>query len=142
MGRQSDLAAIYGRGQSRLRANDAANIQMGAQHHGTSNYGIRINYQPEDNWWDALSSMMQGSHETSMKSLSDDNRYDEKEIEILDAASKISDDDISEALSLKDTYVSLEKEALLSGNSSLAQHYRQLAVETENTIKSYTQTRE
>jgi hypothetical protein len=51
--------------------------------------------------------MMQGSHETSIKSLSDDNRDDEKEIEILDAASKITDDTISQAVDLKDAYVSL-----------------------------------
>ena len=132
--------------------NDDFNSRLGIYESGGEDFTHRLSSYPfypsrertyyNENWWDALSSMMQGSHETSMKSLSDDNRYDEKEIEILDAASKISDEDISEVLSLKDTYVSLEKEALLSGNSSLAQHYRQLAIETENTIKSYTQTRE
>ena len=105
-------------------------------------YGIRSAGIDTENWWDTLSSMMQGSHETSIKSLSDDNRDDEKEIEILDEASKITDYDIDAATYMKDTYVSLQKEALMSGNSDLAEHYRRLAIEADNTIKSFTQTRE
>ena len=70
-------------------------------------YGIRSAGIDTENWWDTLSSMMQGSHESSIKSLSDDNRDDEKEIEILNAARKITDDTISQAVDLKDAYVSL-----------------------------------
>lgn len=124
--KQRDRSIVYG---------DISNTRV-------ATYGIRSAGIDTENWWDTLSSMMQGSHESSIKSLSDDNRDDEKEIEILDAASKITDDTISQAVDLKDTYVSLQKEALLSGNSDLAEHYRKLAIEADNTIKSFTQTRE
>lgn len=124
--KQRDRSIVYG---------DISNTRV-------ATYGIRSAGIDTENWWDTLSSMMQGSHENSIKSLSDDNRDDEKEIEILDAASKITDDTISQAVDLKDAYVSLQKEALLSGNSDLAEHYRKLAIEADNTIKSFTQTRE
>jgi hypothetical protein len=77
-----------------------------------------------------------------MKSLSDDNRSDEKEIEILDAASKITDGKIAEAMDIKKVYVDLQLEAYRNGNTSLAEHYRRLAIEADNTVKQYTQTRE
>ena len=121
--KQRDRSIVYG---------DISNTRV-------ATYGIRSTGIDTENWWDTLSSMMQGSHESSIKSLSDDNRDDEKEIEILDEASKITDYDIDAATYMKDTYVSLQKEALMSGNSDLAEHYRRLAIEADNTIKSFTQ---
>lgn len=132
--------------------NDDFNSRLGIYQSATEDFNNRLSsysYYPSkgrtyynENWWDALSSLMQGSHQTSMKSLSDDNRSDEQEIETLEAASQISDDKIQEAIDLKNAYVSLQKEALMNGNSALANHYRQLAIEADSTIKSFTQTRE
>ena len=39
-------------------------------------------------------------------------------------------------------YVNLQLEAFRNGDSSLAAHYRRLAIEADNTVKQYTQTRE
>jgi hypothetical protein len=73
------------------------NSRLGVYESGYGDFSSRLRNYPsypsrnrtyyKEDWWDTLSSMMQSSHQTSMKSLSDDNRSDEQEIETLEAAS-------------------------------------------------------
>ena len=95
----------------------------------------------DDNWWDTLSSMMQSNHSTSITSLSDDNREDEKEIEILQEASKITDQSLQELKEMEDFYDGQYKDALGRGDSALAAYYRSqsqeymlLRAQKENTL--------
>lgn len=124
MNRQSDIKAIREYGKSRIRNKDLENISFASQHHGTSNYGIHIDHpDTSENWYDALSSMMQSLHSTSISSLNDDNREDEKEIEILQAASEIKDSDFAQIDDLENLYVQKEVEALRSGNKTAAKYW-------------------
>ena len=84
----------------------------------------RTYYNHEENWWDTLSSMMQSNHSTSITSLSDDNREDEKEIEILQEASTITDKSLQGIKELEDFYDNQYKNALSRGDSALASYYK------------------
>ena len=96
--RQRDLLAIYGQdpGRAKNRMRDAQRVMQGIQNSTVSQYGFTPTVVPrEDNWYDPISSLMQSSHKTSISSLNDDNREDEKEIELLEEASKITDEQLS-----------------------------------------------
>jgi hypothetical protein len=91
----------------------------------SANYGIQISTTPRKNWWDSWSSMMQGVHKTSIDSLNDDNRNDQREIEILQDASTISDEDILRYKDAEDFYTEEQLKAFHNGNKDLAEYYRQ-----------------
>ena len=104
---------------------DLDKISRGAQSSQLLWYGEHIApEEPEEHWYDPISSLMQASHKTSMSSLNDDNRQDEKEIEILEEASKITDEDLLRYKDAEDFFTEQHLEALRSGNKQLAEYYR------------------
>lgn len=80
-----------------------------------------------ENWWDTWSSLMQSSHKTSISSLNDDNRQDEKEIEILQDASNITEEDFQRTEDWAQFAVEQELEALRKGDTQLMKYWRQQA---------------
>ena len=133
--RQRDLLTMQGQDPTRIRnrIRDAQRVAQGIQYSTVSQYGITPTVVPrEDNWYDPISSLMQSSHKTSISSLNDDNRNDEKEIEILEEASKISDDQIQRYEDAEKFYADLQIEALKNGNRDLADYYRKQAIEIQN----------
>ena len=78
------------------------------------------------NWYDAFSSLMQSLYETSISSLNDDNRNDEKEIELLEEASSITDSDLQNLEELVSFYNQQYKDAKDQSNNALASHYKEL----------------
>lgn len=126
MNRQSDINAIYGN-PNKNRIRDAQNILSSSANTATANYGIYINQPSDENWWDTWSSLMQGSHKTSISSLNDDNREDEKEIEILEDASQIDE----QKLGLIDEYIQRcvdeQVKAIRNGDEETASFYRDRA---------------
>jgi hypothetical protein len=88
------------------------------------NYGTHVDRPDDSHWWDTWSDMFQMSFRTEVSSLNDDNREDEKEIEILEAASKIDDTRVKEYNDMYEEYRQLHLDAMRSGNKQLAEHYR------------------
>lgn len=129
---------IYGPYGLVPRRNSAANrssvmkIAEGSANTLNTSYGINIHSDPpENNWYDSISSLMQGSHKTSISSLNDDNRQDEKEIELLEDASKITDDILNRYKDSEDFFTEKHLEALRNGDKHLAEYYRQQAIQSK-----------
>lgn len=125
----SNIYGPYGlvpRRNSAANRSSAMKIAEGSANTLNTSYGINIHSDPtKDNWYDSISSLMQGSHKTSMSSLNDDNRQDEKEIELLEDASKITDDILNRYKDSEDFFTEKHLEALKNGDKHLAEYYRQ-----------------
>ena len=95
--RESDLEKIRGGSKraGQLLLHDLDAINRGVQSSSITWYGERIERNPEENWWDPISSSREGQSRTNISSLNDDNRQDEKEIELLEEASKITDEQLT-----------------------------------------------
>lgn len=131
--RQRDLLAIYGQdpGRAKNRIRDAQRMMQGIQNSTVSQYGFTPTVVPrEDNWYDPISSLMQSSHKTSISSLNDDNREDEKEIELLEEASKITDEQLSRYKDAEDFFTQKHLESLKNGDKKLAEYYRLQAIDS------------
>ena len=131
--RQRDLLAIYGQdpGRAKNRMRDAQRVMQGIQNSTVSQYGFTPTVVPrEDNWYDPISSLMQSSHKTSISSLNDDNREDEKEIELLEEASKITDEQLSRYKDAEDFFTQKHLESLKNGDKKLAEYYRLQAIDS------------
>jgi hypothetical protein len=124
--RERDLLRIYGRSNnySNSTAKDLLNIQRGSMSSSLNYYGDYLPRVDDSHWYDPISSLMQASHKTSMSSLNDDNRQDEKEIELLEEASKISDEDLLRYKDAEEFFTDQHLEALRNGNKQLAEYYR------------------
>lgn len=132
--RQRDLLAIYGQhpGRAANRMKDAQRILQGIPYSTVSQYGFTPTVVPrEDNWYDPISSLMQSSHKTSISSLNDDNREDEKEIELLEEASKITDEQLSRYKDAEDFFTQKHLESLKNGDKKLAEYYRLQAIDSK-----------
>ncbi len=131
----SNINGPYGlvpRRNSAANRSSAMKIAEGSANTLNTSYGINIHSDPpEDNWYDSISSLMQGSHKTSMSSLNDDNRQDEKEIELLEDASKITDDILNRYKDSEDFFTEKHLEALRNGDKHLAEYYRQQAIQSK-----------
>lgn len=138
--REQDMLSMYGVNPRSVqnRARDLQQVYNSAAYSSPVLNGIRIEDTVDDsNWYDALSSMMQTLHSTSISSLNDDNRQDEKEIEILEEASKITDKDIQMLSDAKDFFVEEEVNAIRQGNSKKANYYRDQAAQIEKRRSLY-----
>lgn len=132
--RQRDLLAVRGEdpGRARRRMRDAQRVLQGVPYSTVSQYGFTPTVVPrEDNWYDPISSLMQSSHKTSISSLNDDNREDEKEIELLEEASKITDEQLQRYKDAFDFYVEMQLDAFKKGDKKLAEYYRLQANEAQ-----------
>ena len=132
--RQRDLLAIYGQdpGRARRRMKDAQRVLQGIPYSTVSQYGFTPTVVPrEDNWYDPISSLMQSSHKTSMSSLNDDNREDEKEIELLEDASKITDEQLARYKEAENFFTEKHLESLKNGDKKLAEYYRLQAIDSK-----------
>lgn len=74
---------------------------------------------------------MQSSHKTSMSSLNDDNREDEKEIELLEDASKITDEQLARYKEAENFFTEKHLESLKNGDKKLAEYYRLQAIDSK-----------
>ena len=108
--REQDLLRI--RGGSNNSAGDLDRIGRGSLSASTVWYGERLSIPNDSKWYDAISSMMQSLHETSISSLNDDNRNDEKEIELLEQASSITDQNLRDLEDLINFYDQQYKDAV------------------------------
>ena len=129
--RESDIEKIYGgsRRSGQLLLHDLDAISRGVRSSSTFWYGDRIERNPEENWYDSISSLMQSSHKTSMTSLNDDNRQDEKEIELLEQASSITDESLDRYKNYIDYLTQKQKDAQAIGDRDLADYYSIQAAE-------------
>ena len=136
--RESDLEKIRGGSKraGQLLLHDLDAINRGVQSSSITWYGERIERNPEENWWDPISSSREGQSRTNISSLNDDNRQDEKEIELLEEASKITDEQLTRYKESEDYYTNLHLEALRNGDRQLAEFYRQQAIESRNLYMS------
>lgn len=107
----------------------------------------QYSYQPtrgrsfnDENWWDTISSMMQNVHQTSISSLNDDNREDEKEIEILEGASKLTDQDFKNIDDQIQFFVEQEVEAVRNGDTQKMKYWRGQAEQAKKQKAEYLDT--
>ena len=127
--REYDTLSMLGMNPRALRnrISDIQRIEQSIIHSAPVQLGIRVDDNIEENWWDAWSSLMQSSHKTSISSLNDDNRQDEKEIEILQDASNITEEDFQRTEDWAQFAVEQELEALRKGDTQLMKYWRQQA---------------
>lgn len=132
--RQHDILTILGKNPRQInrKIQDLSSIMQTAQTSEASSYKTHVDPQTDDNWYDPISSLMQSSHKTSISSLNDDNREDEKEIELLEEASKITDDHLARYKDSEEFYTQKHLEALKNGDKKLAEYYRLQAIDSKN----------
>lgn len=130
--REHDLLKLYNpyNDFNNAAQKDFLNIARGAQSSLINYYGDYLS-PVEDHWYEPISSLMQSSHKTSISSLNDDNRNDEKEIELLEEASKITDDHLARYKDSEEFYTQKHLEALKNGDKKLAEYYRLQAIDSK-----------